>query len=214
MHTFMQEKNHYGKPLLCLLILLTWCCIMTTEAVGTNGEAAEDYVTTILVLPSDPPSKVEWCFKLGIQECAMMVGGYYAVIFGNEFLVYPEPYDILTLIDMLDGLFDLDELRAWFETEISLISGPPLLVTIDEFETSVEAGTTLTIGLDVLSQQPTPDDAVNEVGPPEAPPQAITPEEPPSAPEQPTDPIDQGPEPFEPTAEEEDTASDSVSSSI
>ena len=206
MHTFMQKKNHYGKPLLCLLILLTWCCLMTTEAVGAN-EAAEDYVTTIVVLPSDPPSKVEWCFKSKIQECAMMVGGYYAVIIGNEFLVYPEPYDIFILIDILDGLYtlpeisELDEIRALFETEISLISGPPLLVTISEFEASVEAGITLIIGREVISKQPTSPDVGDEVGPPEdTTPEAAPEPTPPDAVEQEIPP--EAFEPFESTEEE------------
>ena len=162
MHTVMRKKNHYGKPLLCLLILLTWCCLMPTAAIGANEEVAaeddvttvldlpaEDYVTTVLVLPlADRASVVDLCLKqlkLDEKECERLVGGYYAVISGDEFLVYAQPYDVLTLINMLEGLFDLGETSLWFETDISVITG---LLTLrwENFETTAQPGTTTTIG--------------------------------------------------------------------
>ena len=96
----------------------------------------------------------------------MLAGGYYAVISGDEFLVYAQPYDILTLIDMLQGLFDLDEISQWFETDISVITG---LLTLrwENFESTAQPGTTTTIGSDGIgAPQPFQDDALGDVEPP------------------------------------------------
>ena len=164
MYAWMKKEFLFRKFLFCFLLLLTWCCLIPTAAIGANEEVAaeddvttvldlpaEDYVTTVLVLPlADRASLVEFCLKADptgtkIKECEMLAGGYYAVISGDEFLVYATPYDILTLINMLEGLFDLGETSPWFETDISVITGL-LVLRWENFETTATPGTTTKIG--------------------------------------------------------------------
>jgi len=206
MYAWMKKEILFRKFLFCFLLLLTWCCLMPTAAIGANGEAAaEDYVTTVLVLPlADRPSLVEFCLKADptgtkIKECEMLAGGYYAVISGDEFLVYAQPYDILTLIDMLQGLFDLDETSQWFETDISVISGL-LALRWENFESSAQPGTTTTIGPEgIEAPQPFQGDVLGDVEPPA---EEFTP--PPPLPTPPPQ------DPFEPEVESFTTTTQSV----
>jgi hypothetical protein len=173
MYAWMKKEVLFGKLLLCFLLFLIWCCLIPTAAIGANEEvAAEDHVTTVLVLPlADRLSLVEFCLKADptgtkIKECEMLAGGYYAVISGDEFLVYAQPYDILTLNNMLEGLFDLGETSLYFETDISVITGL-LAIRWENFEKSATPGRTITIRSDGSTDSPISDDVLGEVLPPE-----------------------------------------------